>query len=392
MTAKATMRRSSEGVYARVDASGKVRGYTAYVPDASANSGKRGVGTFATAKEAKDVRAAELGKPKGPGVHGEETVKEFRQRWEREFNQDNRTVTKKGHHHALSSFVAAYGDLKLRELGDKRYDEVRSWGRTATIGYVAVARKLLNDAIEDKKLARGMNPLANLGRGKGRGRADIVVITEAELYELADCAILALGSDFGPVFRGHIVFSAHTGLRPSEARGLAHVHVRPPQLDVFDNYGDDSEKTAPKNGKQQTVACLPPAAAALAAMPTNPATPYCFYGIRGQRLTKASQHGYWDKTRKAMAARTGDPKWHDIDFYEVTRHYCGSWMYNELRLPADMVAKQLRHADSHLIETLYGHMRDDVAIARIGDAFHAHARKRQAELADSDAPQLRLVR
>ncbi len=39
-------------------------------------------------------------------------------------------------------------------------------------------------------------------------------------------------------------------------------------------------------------------------------------------------------------------------------------MYNELELPADMVAKQLRHADSHLIETRCSHMRDDVAIAR----------------------------
>jgi integrase len=392
MTGKPTMRQVSEGVYARVDAAGKVRGYTGYVPDASKKSGKRSIGTFSKAKQAKDARAEELGNPKGPGVHGDETVKEFRERWEREFNRDNRTVTKKGHHYALNAFVAAYGHLKLRELADKHYDEVRSWGRTTTVGYMAVARKMLNDAIEDKKLARGMNPLANLGRGKGRGRADITIITEDELYELADCAILALGSDFGPVFRGHILFSAHTAIRPSEARALMDVHVRPPELDVFDNYGDDSEKTTPKNGKRQTVACLPPAVAALAAMPANPASPYCFYGIRGQRLTKGSQHGYWDKTRKAMAAKTGDPKWHDIDFYEVTRHYCGSWMYNELRLPADMVAKQLRHADSHLIETLYGHMRDEVAIARIGDAFDAHARKRQSELARAEAPRLRLVR
>jgi integrase len=385
------MRKVSEGVYARVDAKGKVRGYTAYVADASAKSGKRSVGTFAKAKDAKDKRSEELGKPKGPGIGGDETVKEFWQRWEREFNLEHRRVTSKGNHYALRAFVAKHGHLKLRELGNLHYDEVRSWGRTATIGYVAVARKMLNDAIEDNKLARGMNPLANLGRGKGRGRADIIIITEAELYELADCAILALGSDFGPVFRGHVLFSAHTGLRPSEARGLMHLHVRPPYLDVFDNYGDDSEKTAPKNGKQQTVACLPPATAALAAMPANPASPYCFYGIRGQRLTKSSQHGYWDKTRKAMAARTGDPKWHDIDFYEVTRHYCGSWMYNELGLSADMVAKQLRHADSHLIETLYGHMRDDVAIARIGDAFQAHTDKRAAEREQDAAPTLRLV-
>lgn len=253
------MRKVSEGVYARVDAGGKVRGYTGYVPDATTKSGKRSVGTFAKAKDAKDARAAELGKPKGPGVDGGETVSEFRERWEREFGQHNRTVTKKGNHYALNAFVAAHGQLRLRDLGDKHYDEVRSWGRTATIGYVAVARKMLNDAIEDKKLARGMNPLANLGRGKGRGRADITIITEAELYELADCAMLALGSDFGPVFRGHILFSAHTALRPSEARALMHVHVRPPELDVFDNYGDDSEKTAPKNGKRQTVACLPAA-------------------------------------------------------------------------------------------------------------------------------------
>lgn len=160
MTGKPTMRKVSEGVYARVDAAGKVRGYTGYVPDASKKSGKRSIGTFSKAKQAKDARAEELGKPKGPSVHGDETVKEFRERWEREFNQDNRTVTKKGHHYALNAFVAAHGHLKLRELADKHYDEVRSWGRTATIGYVAVARKLLNDAIEDKKLARGMNPLS----------------------------------------------------------------------------------------------------------------------------------------------------------------------------------------------------------------------------------------
>lgn len=387
-----TMRRVSDGVYARYDANGKVRGYTGYVADASMKSGKRSVGTFPKAKEAKDARNAELGKPKGPGIGGSETVMEFRERWEREFNPTNRTVSKKGAHYALNGFVAKFGHLKLRELGDEHYDEVRSWGRTATIGYVAVARKMLNDAIEDKKLVRGMNPLAQLGRGKGRGRADIIIISEAELYELANCAILALGADYGPVFRGHLLFSAHTGIRPSEARGLMQLHVRPPYLDVFDNYGDDSVLTTPKNGKQETVSCLAPAVDALRAMPVNPASPYCFYSVRGKRLTKGTQYSYWDRTRRAMAAKTGDPKWLDVDFYEVTRHYCGSWMYNELGLSADLVAKQLRHADSHLIETLYGHLRDDVAIARIGDAFHAHAVKRQAALAEAAAPRLRLVK
>jgi integrase len=383
-TMRRVKKRGFEGVYECL-VGGKRVNFTAYVPDPSAKSKKRSLGKFQTAQEAKDARHKALAQT-STNVYGDETVASFAERWLTEFNTHNRGITKRGHKYHVKPFVERFGHLKLRRLADdEHFQSGRLWGRkdSVPVGYVAVARKMLNDAIDVKLLARGHNPLANIGRGKGPGRADNEVISKDELYELADCALVALRADFGPVFRGHILFSAHTGIRPSEARALRRVHVHPPSVDIFDNYGDDAELTTPKNHKRRTITCPNRAVEALRAMPANPASPYVFYGIRGQRLTKGTQHYYWDKTRAAMAAKTGDPKWLDIDFYEVTRHYCGSFMTNELGLTADVVAAQLGHADTDLVIRLYGHRRHETTVERVNQAWAEYEERERA--ADEEA-------
>jgi integrase len=54
-----------------------------------------------------------------------------------------------------------------------------------------------------------------------------------------------------------------------------------------------------------------------------------------------------------------------MDFYEL-RHFCGSWLFNDLELPAQDVAYQLGHTDGGaLVQRLYGHPSERLARERI---------------------------
>ena len=54
-----------------------------------------------------------------------------------------------------------------------------------------------------------------------------------------------------------------------------------------------------------------------------------------------------------------------MDFYEL-RHFCGSWLFNDLELPAQDVAHQLGHTDGGaLVQRLYGHPSEKLARDRI---------------------------
>jgi integrase len=52
-------------------------------------------------------------------------------------------------------------------------------------------------------------------------------------------------------------------------------------------------------------------------------------------MTGRVQHYYWHPVR----CRFGQPP---MDFYEL-RHFCASWLFNDLQLPAQDVAHQLGH-------------------------------------------------
>ena len=76
------------------------------------------------------------------------------------------------------------------------------------------------------------------------------------------------------------------------------------------------------------------------------------------------QHYYWHPIRCAF----GNPS---LDLYEL-RHFCASYMLNDLDLHAEDVAAQLGHTDGGvLVQRLYGHPSTELARKR---AHEAHRR------------------
>ncbi|HTB49738.1 MAG TPA: hypothetical protein VK701_02050 [Solirubrobacteraceae bacterium] len=83
-----------------------------------------------------------------------------------------------------------------------------------------------------------------------------------------------------------------------------------------------------------------------------------FRGKKGGVLTGRTPHYYWHPVR----CRFGRPS---MDFYEL-RHFCGSWLFNDLELLAQDVAHQLGHTDGGaLVQRLYGHPSERLARERI---------------------------
>jgi integrase len=109
----------------------------------------------------------------------------------------------------------------------------------------------------------------------------------------------------------------------------------------------------------------PPALEAIQALPRpiDPAAPV-FGTRRGRPLSGQVQHCYWHPIRCAF----GNPS---LDLYEL-RHFCASYMLNDLDLHAEDVPAQLGHTDGGvLVQRLYGHPSTDLARKR---AHEAHRR------------------
>jgi integrase len=192
-------------------------------------------------------------------------------------------------------------------------------------------------------------------------------------------------------FRAHIIFSAFTCMRPAEVEALLKVNVLRDRVQVRRNVSGGIEVDSPKNGKWRNHVPLAPAArAVLDALPQTQ-TPYVFHNKRGQKLSKSTQHLYWDLTRTTMAAKTGDPAWRTMDFYEL-RHFGASFAWNVLRLPVEVVAWMLGHSDTTLVTDVYGHPNTEIWHEEAMEAFRRHDAKKQAA-ADEAAgvPRLRAV-
>lgn len=87
---------------------------------------------------------------------------------------------------------------------------------------------------------------------------------------------------------------------------------------------------------------------------------------RGKRLHGGNQHYSWNPIRVALGVR-----YVGMDLYEL-RHFCGSYLFNNLELPAEAVAQQLGHTDGGaLVRKLYGHPDKALQRNRVAAAFAA---------------------
>jgi integrase len=185
------------------------------------------------------------------------------------------------------------------------------------------------------------NPFTGLRlRGTG-GRKDLVVLSEAEVYRLCECALEVWPAEIGLMTRALISVAAFVGARPAEIYALrwADLDLRSDEVTVARQYSPRTRSfELPKNGRPRTIVLTAPAKAALLELP-RPVNgdELILRGARGKPVTGRTQHYYWHPVR----CRFGRPS---MDLYEL-RHFCAAWLFNDHQLPAQHVAHQLGHTD-----------------------------------------------
>lgn len=282
------------------------------------------------------------------------TCDEFAANWTRLYPRPAETTNR---HNAQQ--VRKFGeDFAGRLLSEVSREEAREWALENEHRVPAV-RAMFADALADRLVDE--NPFAAIKVRRGRGRRDILVLSEEELGLLVEVAGEVHG-DYGPVFAAMIEVAAWTGMRPGELYALRHswVDFERREIHVKRQFRSKVGKEAPpKSGEDRRIALLPPAAAALRRVPRHLDDDLVFHTKRGQRFSGRVHHYYWDPVRKAFWSRLPEKRRREIDpgfdFYEL-RHFCATYLLETLRLPAHVVAHQLGHRDNgKLVLATYGH-------------------------------------
>jgi len=332
------------------------RRYAVEVYDAAVVSRKRYVGTFASEREAKEAgRAAEAEVARRRGHRADETVASWANRW-LELKPRQKASTNIGYAEQVRQFVDRHGELRLRDvdvelalewLGEKRW----------THGGL---RAMFTDARHAGLIDN--NPFAGLRlRGTG-GRKNLDVLAEAEVNELACCALEVWEAEVGLTMRALISVAAFVGARPAEIYALrwSDVDMRADEVQIARQYSPRTRTfELPKNGRGRIVVLTAPAKAAITDLPRPVnSDELIFRSARGKPITGRTQHYYWHPIR----CRFGRPS---MDLYEL-RHFCAAWLFNNHQLPAQDVAHQLGHTDGGaLVQQLYGHPSEALARERI---------------------------
>jgi hypothetical protein len=165
------------------------------------------VGTFKTRRDARDAEREALRRPVSPK---EETCDSFATRWTVDYPRPA-AATRRTHKYALRAFIRDFAGVRLSDVDRPT---ARAWALRQPKGNVYVVRAMFGDAVRDG-LAQS-NPFSNLRLAQSRGRRDLVTLTEAELHDLAECALPVHGH-YGPTFRAMILFAAYVGIRPGSS-------------------------------------------------------------------------------------------------------------------------------------------------------------------------------
>lgn len=308
--------------------------------------------SFDTRKEAKAYEGSVLAGDSDPS---EMLVRDFIDLWLREY-----TVVKSGptrgerkkqstlddYRSDLRPVREAIGDLPLGRVRRKHATALaRAHPRAATI-----ARAMFADAYDDELIPG--NPFSRLGIAKAEGRKNHSPLTVGEVYGLGATARAFHGPEWGPVCEAHILFSAFTGIRQNEGYHLEWRDVQPDRDRVFVREA--------KFGKAGATYMPPEAYEAIKGLPRQDHGFVFFSKRAGKLLNKSAHYRLWRDPFDVFFSNLSDDRREqvtDLDWHSL-RHFTGYYFYVVLGHSSRLAARQLRHSDPRLVETLYGHFKE----------------------------------
>ena len=356
--------------------------------------GQKWGGTFDTPEEAEE-RSKELIGEHATRPPKQETIHSFCGRWVRDFPRPKGSTNDKYKAEA-KRFAAEADPNDRRRLHEYGVTEALAYGRKHGEPAISILRAMFGDARREGLLRKDAeNPFSSLGIAKGRGRKDLVAITEDELDLICEIIYDAHSKDFAPVFHCIVDWAAATTMRPSEIFGLDR-----PDVDLvasivrIERQFYKRRVQSPKNDSPRRLPYIPPRAeAAFRRLPRRVPAPICpetgneilFYGKQGQRITQPALSLYWDPVRIAFEAQLTPhrraelraprhPDHPKMDFYEL-RHF-GATQMAELGVEDWVGAEMMGHTDGgKLFRDTYSHPANKVAGERLKRAFGQNVRE-----------------
>lgn len=297
------------------------------------------------------------------GAPTEVTCREFAENWTRDYPRPDES-SNKTNHERVSKFGKDFGD---RLLASVRRQEARQWA-LENVGRIPAVRAMFNDAVNDEIVPK--NPFAGLRIVKAESRKERgqkrSPVTRDELHEMADLALVVHGEAMGPMVRALILVAAYTGMRAGELFGLRWSDIEGDTIRVQRQFSSRlGREKEPKAGSMGAIFCPEPAREALRTLPRRLDTELVFTTERGRQFTQGNLQHYWPPVRSAFGK-------HGLAFHSL-RHFCATYLLNELRVEPWKVAKQLRHSDGGtLVLNTYGHPSEGVALEDIRRAWGAN--------------------
>jgi integrase len=281
----------------------------------------------------------------------QETCASFAERWLQEWPRPA-TATRRQYRDAAKRFADHFGPTRLDEV--ERLS-ARTWALETPRYVIAAVRAMYEDARNVGIVEH--NPFSSLRLPQTeRGRQIVAPTLEQYREILQACTVLG---GYGAEFRAMVQFAAWTGLRAGELQALRWDDVESDSITIRRARKRDGSEKKPKNGRERTIAFLPPAQV-LDDLPRR-ADGYVFHSPRGKALDQGSHFYAWREVRATAGHR--QIRWHDL------RHFCATQLL-ELGLDHFAVSIQLGHTDGGaLVMSRYGHPSEDAARARLMRAF-----------------------
>lgn len=281
----------------------------------------------------------------------DETCASFADRWLEEWPR-KQEATRRQYADAAKRFAKEFGPTPL---GDVERMSARTWALSEPRQISRIIGTMYEDARNVGIVET--NPFANL-RLPVNERTEQITPPSMEEYRRLVAACTSLGG-YGPEFRAMIQFSAWTGLRAGELHALRWIDVGTDTIRICGARKRDGTIGKPKNGRERTIAYLPPARVLDDVPPKS--DPFIFHTPQGRPLIQGSHHYSW----RVVRAAAGLPamRWHDL------RHFAATQLL-ERGLDHFAVSVQLGHTDGGaLVMERYGHPSEDAARKRLLASF-----------------------